>query len=1469
VLGQLDPTLFLNGIAYLRVSATDTFGATTTSEPRTVVLTKNQKLGQFTVSFKDLEVPLSGLAIQLLRTYDSRTTAVGDFGIGWALDVRNVKLRDNGKVSLDWYGSVVGSGLSTRYCVQGTRAHVLTATLSDGTVYRFEPQLNTGLGFFSPAVPNCQPLAPIQSAQLAFRQVSGPPATLHHIGAPGVVIQSAWPGPVELLDENTLEPVDFSRYTLTLPDGRTLTLNRGTGLEQLVDTNSNTLTVTPAGIFHSSGKSIAFQRDAQQRITRVTDPAGNTLFYAYDGDGNLTSVTDQVGMVTTYGYDANHRLISIRDPRGIEPVRNEYDASGRLIRHIDGAGNTVGYVHDIAGRREIITDRLGNVTTNEYDSDGNVTRVIDALGGETFRTYDGLGNVLTETDQNAHTRSFTYDANNNRLTESDALGNTTRFTYAALNRLETITDPLGRVIVNGYDGAGNLTSTRDAAGSLTRYTYDARGNRTSTIDPLGGVTTYEPDGNGNVTRQVNALGHVTTYTYDLNGNRRTETGTQTTPLGARPVTTTFEYDGQNRLTRTIYPDGGTTRITYNEIGKQATTVDQLGRETKYEYDAMGRLTRTLYADGTNESVTYDEEGNRITSTNRGGRTTKYTYDALKRLTRTTHADAAFEQTEYDAVGQMARTIDARGNPTQFGYDVAGRRERVIDALGHVTQLSYDSAGNQRLLLDANGHLTQHGYDVLNRRIRTTYQDGTFDETVFDAIGRAQSKRDQAGIVTQYRYDLLGRLTRVIDALSQETSYTYDELGSRLTQTDTNGHTTRFEYDVMGRRTKRTLPLGMSEVMTYDVAGTLKTKTDFNGKTTTYAYEQNNRLTSKVPDSTLSEPTIRFTYALTGQRAQMVDGSGITNYTYDERDRLKLKETPQGTLSYTYDLAGNLATMRSSNAGGTSIDYAYDALNRLATVTDNRLGSGVTTYAYDDVGNLASYRYPNGVAHIFAYNPLNRLEDLTVANATTTLASYAYTLGPVGNRQSVAELAGRRVEYSYDVLYRLKSEAISGAPGGTTTYIYDPVGNRRARSSPTTGLTNYDYDANDRLLSNSYDSNGNTTGSGATKYAHDFEDHLTAQNEGVLRFVYDGDGNRVVRMLGGLSTRYLVDDRNPTGYAQVLEELEGGAAAQKLYAYGLGRISLTQPSGTSYYVYDGRGSVRALTDASGAATDSYTYDGFGSTLETHGATPNTYLFSGEQNDAGLGLYYLRARYLDPSSGRFMTADPFGGYIRDPISLHRYLYASADPIDRTDPSGRFTLTEVSATLAIQGSLVPAAIGQAAFGAVRIGAVQIAARALRPQIQIQQAALLQIDSGQNEDQAIQQYSRAQRAIAFVFGMLHQGLGAVKQAQDWTDYVTDIGGLAQAFVSISPRTLRTAAELSEALAVTQRSLARSRDLPGYADAVKASVRATRSVLNEVVIVEWGLLDFEAELANSLVQEVDERLKITDRIIESLSNAP
>jgi RHS repeat-associated protein len=158
---------------------------------------------------------------------------------------------------------------------------------------------------------------------------------------------------------------------------------------------------------------------------------------------------------------------------------------------------------------------------------------------------------------------------------------------------------------------------------------------------------------------------------------------------------------------------------------------------------------------------------------------------------------------------------------------------------------------------------------------------------------------------------------------------------------------------------------------------------------------------------------------------------------------------------------------------------------------------------------------------------------------------------------------------------------------------------------------------------------------------------------------------------------------------VVEEIVNGSVSHT-YTYGHDLISQDQvdPATNSwhatFYAYDGRGTVRFLTNESGQVTDTYVYDAFGTLITATGSTNNRYLYSGEQFDPTLGLYYLRARLMNPLTGRFSSADSYPGDEEDPMSLHKYLYAACSPTNGIDTSGRMTIQEEEEVSAEEGIL-----------------------------------------------------------------------------------------------------------------------------------------------------------------------------------------
>ncbi len=222
----------------------------------------------------------------------------------------------------------------------------------------------------------------------------------------------------------------------------------------------------------------------------------------------------------------------------------------------------------------------------------------------------------------------------------------------------------------------------------------------------------------------------------------------------------------------------------------------------------------------------------------------------------------------------------------------------------------------------------------------------------------------------------------------------------------------------------------------------------------------------------------------------------------------------------------------------------------------------------------------------------------------------------------------------------------------------------------------------------FDANGNTRTNGTATYLYDWANRLT-NGPNVTNIVYDANGNRVKKVAGGTTTLYLVSTVNPSGFAQVMEELTVNGSTTNLacaYVYGLDLISQRQPTvTTNFYGFDGLGSVRFLLNLAGGLAGTNAFDAWGNLIASTGTITNRYLFAGEQWDADLGLYYNRARYWSPNVGRFWTMDSFEGNNSDPLSLHKYLYAHASPVTMVDPSGHEgTYVSISFTMAIIGQV-----------------------------------------------------------------------------------------------------------------------------------------------------------------------------------------
>ncbi len=1394
-LGTFDPSLLTNDSYILRLYAIDT-GGNDASTQITVSVAGDLKLGNFTLAFNDLTIPVSGIPITVTRTYDTlQSSESGELGYGWSLAFRDTRLRTNvARTGLEGAGiyGAFRSGTRVSLTVPGGRR--------EGFTFRPVSESFFGLTLFYPAfVPD--------------------PGVTSTLTVPDVTLQPKPDGFHEFgMGGPAYNPASYlfgGMYTLTTKEGLVYRIDAQSGqLLTATDRNNNVLTFTDAGIGSSTGKRIDFQRDSRGRITAVIDPLGNRVRYQYDQRGDLVSVIDRQGNSTRFAYriDPPHYLEKVVDPLGRTGVRTEYDADGRLVKLYDALGNPVELIHDLDNSVETVLDALGNPTSYEYDGHGNIVTEINALGGVTSRTYDGNGNMLTETDPLGRQTTYTYDGRGNVLTNTDPLGNVTRQTYDSFGNVLTVTNILGHTIRNEYDNRGNLVSTTDPNGAVTQFTYDSAGRPLVITDPGGNLTLFEYDAHGDLTRQTDALGHEVTFTYDSNGNRLSERQEKTTPQGSRTLTTSTEHDAAGRVLSVTDAEGDTTRSEFDAIGQRVASIDALGRRTQFVYDQRGLMIETILPDATPTELTdnprlrseYDAAGREIVQIDELGRRIQFVYDALGRLTTTIYPDdSPADDTdnprtgnEYDAAGQLVAQIDELGHRTEFKYDEAGRQTVVRDALGNETTTAYLAVGYVASQTNAAGHKTTFKYDDGGRQTGWTFADGSSVSVRYDDNGRAVSRTDQAGRVTAFEYNALGHMTAVVDALSQRTVYGHDELGNLVVQTDANQHATTFEYDGRGQRTATTLPLGQRSETQYDALGNAVETTDFNGTTIRYQYDERNRLVSKeYPDSS----RIQYSYTLNGLRETVTDSRGVTHYEYDERDRLVRRTDPDGRqISYTYDDAGNRTSV--TVPSGT-VTYQYDELDRPQSVTGP--DQAIVHYHYDVIGQLVQTDLPNGTTETRQYDALDRLTYLEHAKNSEIIASYLYELNDVGHRISVTEHNGRGVEYAYDQLYRLLGESIRDSVNGDRSiqYTYDPVGNRLTRDDSLEGLTEYTYDDNDRMLTETlatdakryeYDANGNTlrkvedaTDQVLSEYQWDYENRLVAADTDAdgsfdVQYQYDPDGNRVAQAVDGQETRFLVDTNHP--YAQVLEEYTPGGVIKVSYIHGLDLISQTRSAdGTdfekTFYHADGLGSTRMLTDLNGEVVNQYIYDAYGRTIAEMGTTGNVYLFAGERRDFNVGLDYLRARYLNPAIGRFVSRDSFSGIRRLPITQHKYMYAHDNPANFTDPTGLFSLASLSVSVSIVGVLASIALPQFIFAGLTMS---VMTRVWKPAFEGRKAAILLMASAGDlriERRAYELYRKSIRMISVGADLIEIN----KAALDFANVFPGVSGAITGFASAS----------------------------------------------------------------------------------------
>ena len=932
----------------------------------------------------------------------------------------------------------------------------------------------------------------------------------------------------------------------------------------------------------------------------------------------------------------------------------------RLLRPLPREGSGSVYRFDKHGRLLSETDEFGNVVSWERDADGRVARMVDLSGAGRSVTvgWTGAGKVHTLTDSASRTVTYDYDADGRLAGVTDPAGRRTQYDYSRgrnSNALLTrISDPWGRAITDVTYDDYDRTKSYTEQGATYTYTY-AASNRTTkvddsghssdnTFDPESGVITSRTDpadafnkvfdSEGRPVQVTDAAGVVTTYSYDGEGHVLTVTR-NATQTGA--VRYDYAYDP-------AFPDK-VAAVTPKDPATNA--LDPFWQGWRYEYHPTG-------------------------STRPGG---------LKKVYRVasdgTTADAVSEY-EYDAQGRVTRQTTAGGAQTDYGYDGAGNLQTVTGPAGTtgrpVTTYQHDALGRVTNVTDPLGKVTHYTYDPLGRVLTVTLPPTggrTFTTTYsYDhlEVGLLYTEiTDPNGRLTRLGYDVDGRLRRSVDAAGGATLYGYT--GRLLTTiTDPNGNVTTYGYDAGRRLASTSFPDGGQETYTYWNDGLLMTKTDRRGTTVSYAYDAFKRLKAKTYSTGGS-----VTYTYEGQKLLTVVDTTVTpaeTHTFGYDDRYRLASATQGSrgaVTYTYTLDDRVETL--TLPGGVAATHAYNADGSLDTLHWSPVAGGFT-WDYTPRGQYDTVTFPNGQERAYGYDDQGRLTTLSNAIGATPLATYSYgydldlagqpTL--LGQRTSQTAtlpaqgLTGALTRYGYDPLYQLtRAEYAAGAPFNAEvhTWTYDGIGNRQTQGVGASVQT-YTYlkaagnPLNGQRLTGDgvdafgYDPAGNLTGrqgpGGAFTFGYDPENRLnTITGSESATYTYDYQGRRTSKTVDGVKTTYLYDGLN------LVSETTNGQTTYFLNGPGIDEpLAMSKGGAVSYFSVDGLGSIVATNDPAGTVTHSVAFDAWGNVRAETGTREHPFTYTGREVGEA-GFHFYRARFYQPSIGRFSQEDPYWTWV----------------------------------------------------------------------------------------------------------------------------------------------------------------------------------------------------------------------------------
>jgi RHS repeat-associated protein len=651
-----------------------------------------------------------------------------------------------------------------------------------------------------------------------------------------------------------------------------------------------------------------------------------------------------------------------------------------------------------------------------------------------------------------------------------------------------------------------------------------------------------------------------------------------------------------------------------------------------------------------------------------------------------------------------RTIDRVGNVVKVSDPLQHETTYAIDAMDRVYLVTTPSpdgvqSGNtQRTLFDKESRVTEQDEGAVKKTNftidalgRTYFQRDTSNQsstTVFNADDEVAASKDGLGNLTADGYNSDGDNTIVVDARGGVTQKIYNADNLLIALIDPVGNKTTWEYNADGQKTKETDALNHSRTWEYDDAGNVQKYIDKNNHEKDYAYYNNDLLHTEtdVADSNVKT----YEYNSDNQLTRASDNAGLIKQDYDDLGRPSVRtDVWNNTITKTYDAANRVLTVTDSRGG--SMTYTPDNADRVQT---KAFTNGTTRlqvdYTYNDRDQVDTATRSNPAAipplpslvgtTVYGYDPAGKTNAITYkdGNAPTpnTVDSFSYLYDPAGNITQESSPLRPTKTYTYDKTNQITSETVAGTPPTTTNYSWDANGNNTAYTTTTNnqlqtdGNWNYGYDFEGNVTQKV-----STTNQGTWTYTYNFDNRLiTAEHinsQGLVdqhdEFKYDVLGNRIQKSVAfpsATTTKYAYDE-NGNAWADL--DNSGSLTTRRLYNDAVDSLlaKIDSSGNTTWYLTDVLGSVRDLTNGSGAPVGHREYDTFGKlTSDTFPPNSERYGWTGRERDVELDLQYNRARYYDANTGRWISQDPLGF---DAGDNNLYRYVNNGPTSTADPSG----------------------------------------------------------------------------------------------------------------------------------------------------------------------------------------------------------